>query len=48
MVTEKDKILLKNKKVAKIFNQYFGYITDSLNHGTIIRTYYGSDYSSMP
>ena len=30
MLTENDKVLLKNEEVAKKFNQYFGHITDSL------------------
>ena len=31
LLTEKDKLLLKNKKVADIFNSYFQSITDSLD-----------------
>ena len=31
MFLENDKMLLKNELVAKEFNQYFGYITDSLD-----------------
>ena len=29
MLIEKDKMLLKNEKVVKELNQYFGHITDS-------------------
>ena len=31
MLIENDKMLLKNEEVGKVFNQYFGHITDSLN-----------------
>ena len=31
MLSENDKMLLKNEEVTKEFNQYFGNITDSLN-----------------
>ena len=30
MLTEYDKMLLKNQEVGKVFNQYFGHITDSI------------------
>ena len=31
MLIENDKMLLKNEEVGKVFNQYFGHITDSLD-----------------
>ena len=31
MLIESDKMLLKNEEVGKVFNQYFGHITDSLD-----------------
>ena len=31
MLIENDKMLIKNKEVGKVFNQYFGHITDSLD-----------------
>ena len=31
MLIENDNLLLKNEEVAKVFNQYFGHITDSLD-----------------
>ena len=31
MLIKKGKMLVKNKKVAKKFNQYVGYTTDSVN-----------------
>ena len=31
MLIENDKMLLKNEEVGKLFNQYFGHITDSLD-----------------
>ena len=30
MLTEYDKLLLKNEEVGKVFNQYFGHINDSI------------------
>ena len=31
MLIEKDEILLKNKKIADVFNSYFDSVTDSLD-----------------
>ena len=31
MLIESDRMLLKNEEVGKVFNQYFGHITDSLD-----------------
>ena len=31
MLIENDKMLLKNEELGKVFNQYFGHITDSLD-----------------